>query len=209
MNKILLTLGLTSSVFVYALAQLPVQVFGSREALEYSFLWFKDLDKKGKITLFNFTYFTAHYKDHTKNAYEIYQVATYNLKKNWGLAMGGRFTNGQLVPQIAVSYQVEKKDFYFNLFPTLHYVGDRRVAYSLFGLLFYTPRINGRWRMFNQLAFEPLFNGKEMIYAYQQLRVGLDYKELFQFGLGANFEQIGKNPEARQNFGVFIRKELH
>lgn len=62
--------------------------------------------------------------------------------------------------------------------------------------------------MFNQLAFEPLFSSKEHIYSYQQIRVGLDYKELLQFGLGINLEQTSRNFETGQNIGVFIRKEL-
>jgi hypothetical protein len=210
MNKLGLTLGLLTLVFEFSFAQLPVQLFGGNKGIEYNFLWYKDINKNGKVSLFNFTFFTVDYKDQSKNAYEIYQVATYNFTKNWGLASGGRFTGGQFAPQIAVSYQLETKDLYLNIFPTIQYFSNQQqVGYSLFGLLFYKPKINDTWKMFNQVAFEPLFNAKGHIYSYQQIRVGLEYKELFQFGLGLNLEQIGKNFESRQNFGVFIRKELN
>ena len=204
-SSVLLTL-----TYYCCVAQIPVQVFGGNNAIEYNFLWYKDIDKKGKVNLFNFTFFTIDYEDPSKNAYEIYQVATYNFTKNWGLAGGGRFTSGQFAPQIAISYQLETKDLYLNLFPTVQYLSNQhQVGYSLFGLLFYKPPINDTWTMFNQLAFEPLFNSKEHIYSYQQVRVGLSYKELFQFGLGVNFEQFGNRFETRQNYGVFIRKELN
>ena len=200
-------------IFVFhgrSFAQLPVQVFGGHKAIEYNFLWYKDLGKSGKVSLFNFTFFTIDYKDERKNAYEIYQVATYNFTKNWGLASGGRFTGGQFIPQIAVSYQVETKDLYLNIFPTVQYLSNaQQIGYSLFGLLFYKPRINNTWRMFNQLAFEPLFNSKNHIYSYQQIRVGLEYNELFQFGLGINLEQVGMKFITRNNIGVFLRKELN
>lgn len=210
MNKNILVIGFLIFTYRYSLAQLPVQVFGGNKAIEYNFLWYKGIDKKGKVNLFNFTFFTIDYQDKSRNAYEIYQVATYNFTKNWGLAGGGRFTSGQFAPQIAISYQLETKDLYLNIFPTVQYLSNQQqVGYSLFGLLFYKPKINETWKMFNQLAFEPLFNTKEHIYSYQQIRIGLEYKELFQFGLGVNLEQTGAKFETRHNFGVFIRKELN
>jgi hypothetical protein len=210
MNKNILVVGLLTFTYQCSLAQLPIQVFGGNKAIEYDFLWYKDIDKKGKVNLFNFTFFTIDYQDKNRNAYEIYQVATYNFTKNGGLAGGGRFTSGEFAPQIAISYQLETKDLYLNIFPTVQYLSNQQqVGYSLFGLLFYKPKINETWKMFNQLAFEPFFNAKEHIYSYQQIRVGLEYKELFQFGLGVNLEQTGAKFETRQNFGVFIRKELN
>lgn len=210
MNKLILILVWVTVIVEYSFAQLPVQVFGGSKAIEYNFLWYKDIDQNGRVSLFNFTFFTIDYQDQSKNTYEIYQVATYNFTKNWGLASGGRFTNGRFAPQMAVSYQLEKKDLYINIFPTVQYLSSQQpIGYSLFGLLFYKPKINDAWKMFNQLTFEPLFDSNEHIYSYQQIRVGLEYKELFQFGLGLNLEQAGRNFETKQNFGVFIRKEFN
>jgi len=201
-------------IFLFAqsgLAQIPVQVFGGHKALEYNFLWYKDVDARGKWSLFNFTFFTIDYQDKSQNTYEIYQVATYNFTKNWGLASGGRFSEGQFVPQLAISYQLESKDLYLNLFPSLQYFTDgQALAYSLFGLVFYRPPLNDTWKIFSQLAFEPLLDAQgQHIFSYQQIRLGLDYKGHFQFGLGANLEQLGAQFEWRQNYGLFIRKELN
>lgn len=71
------------------------------------------------------------------------------------------------------------------------------------------PKINETWKLFNQLAFDPLFNSKEHIYFYQQIRVDLEYKELFQFGIGVNLEHLGKDFETQQNYRIFICKELN
>lgn len=191
-------------------AQLPVQVFGGHQATEFNFLWFKDLDEKGKLSLFNFTYFTVDYQDQNKNASEILQNVTYNLTNNWGLTAGGRYTNGQFSPQIAISYQLATSDLYVTFFPAVQYFSaTKSVGYSLFGLLFYTPKINDKWSLFSQLAFEPLIDNQQHIYSYQQVRLGLGFKELFQFGIGANFEQFGNDFQTRNNYGVFIRKELN
>lgn len=210
MNKTNLIIGILTFIYQCGFGQLPVQVFMGNNSIEYSFLWYKDIDKKGKVNLFNFTFFTVGYQDQTQNAHEIYQVATYNFTKNWGIAGGGRFTNGQFAPQIAISYQLDKGYIYLNIFPTVQYLSDqKKVGYSLFGLLFYKPPINDAWKIFNQLSFEPLFNRKQHIYSYQQIRVGLEYKELIQFGLGINLEQTGAKFETAKNFGVFLRKEFN
>lgn len=210
MNKAFLTLLLLLFADHYSIAQIPLQVFGGNKGIEYNFLWDKDIDKKGRVNLFNFTFFTIDYKDQGRNAYEIYQVATYNFTRNWGLAGGGRFTGGQFAPQIAISYQLETKDLYLNIFPTVQYLSNQhQVGYSLFGLVFYRPKINNTWKMFNQFVFEPLFDSKKHIYSYQQIRVGLDYKESFQFGIGVNLEQSGSSFVTRQSYGIFIRKELN
>lgn len=191
-------------------AQIVPQVFGGNKAIEYNFLWYKPVDTKEKITLFNSTTATAGYAEKARNTYEIYQVGIYNLTKTWGLAGGGRFTAGEFIPLVALSYQKATPTLYLNVFPSVQYVPSTRTAsYSLFGLLFYRPKINETWKLFNQFTFEPLFNANEHIYSYQQLRVGLEYKALFQFGLGANFEQTGINFAFRQNYGLFIRKEFN
>lgn len=196
------------------LAQLPVQVFGGHQAVEYNFLWYKDIDKNQRVNLFNFTYFTLDHKDRNRNTYEIYQVATYMLNRHWGIAGGGRFTAGTFIPQVALSYEIKTKNLYLNVFPTLQWMedatdGHHKPGFSVFGLLFYTPRLNERWNGFGQLMFEPLADRQAHIYSYQQIRLGFEYRSLFQFGIGANLEQIGRDYEWRENYGLFIRKELH
>jgi hypothetical protein len=190
-------------------AQLAPQLFAGHRAAEYNSLWFKELDKKGKVSLFNFTLFNVDYKDKSNNLYEIYQIGIYNFNKSWGAAGGGRFVGGEFVPTVAISYQKATKDLYFNIFPSaFYYPSTQKFKYSLFGLLFYRPKLNDTWKMFNQITFEPLFDTEQHVYSYQFIRVGLEYKELFQFGIGANLEQIGKDFTLRENYGVFIRKEF-
>jgi hypothetical protein len=209
MNKILLiTFNLIFSITKIQ-GQIPAQLFFGNNSAEYNFLWYKDVDQNKKVSLFNFTYFTSNYTSSEENAYEIYQIATYNITENWGIASGGRFFNNHLSPQIAISYQYETEVFYLNLFPTIQFLSNQKeVGYSVFGLLFYRPMINNTWKLFNQLTFEPLLNTKGRVYSYQQLRIGLEYKTLFQFGIGVNTEHFGREFNTNQNVGLFIRKEF-
>lgn len=190
-------------------AQIPVLLFGGHDATEFEFLWSKDIDKQGKFNFFNYTVFTADYNEQEENVSNIWQVVTYNLNKTWGIAGGGAFSNGEFLPQIALSYQVESKDLYFNLFPSVLYLSyNETLGYALFGLLFYQPKINDKWSVFSQLIFEPLFSREGHLWGYQQIRLGLNCKALFQFGIGANFTQTGNSFNNSTNLGLFLRKEL-
>ncbi|MCU0435096.1 MAG: hypothetical protein MUC87_16680 [Bacteroidia bacterium] len=161
-------------------AQISPQVFVANEGTEYNFLWFKNVDSANRVTLFNYTFYYADYNERQKNTYEIYQVGIYNLTPTWGLSAGGRFTAGEFVPLVALSYQVMTDDLYLNLFPSAQYFpSSRRFGYSLFGMLFYRPRINERWRGFSQLMFEPLFVGTIMYSVTSRLGLGLNTKTVF------------------------------
>lgn len=191
------------------MAQIPVQIFSGHNATEYNFMWDGDLDSAGRVNLFNFTFFNLDYESPENHAYEIYQVATYNFTPNWGLAGGGRFTFGRFSPQLAVSYQLQQEDLYLNLFPTVQILPETgRVGYSMFGILFYQPRINDTWNLFTQITIEPLFDNQGHIYSYQQFRFGLSVRGLFQFGIGANLDQSGHQFDISQNYGLFLRKEF-
>lgn len=197
-------------VITKSFAQMPIQLFGGHQATEFDFMWFKDLDEKGRFSLFNFTFFSIDYQNESQNTSEILQNITYNITDKWGTGVGGRYLNGQFSPQLTISYQLETKNLYFTLFPAVQYFpSTKSVGYSLFGLLFYTPKINDKWSLFSQLALEPMIDNKQHIYSFQQVRLGLGLKDLFQFGIGANFEQFGIDFQTRNNLGVFIRKELH
>ncbi len=190
-------------------AQLPAQVLAGHQAVEYNFLWVKNIGEKGRVTLFNFTSFNVNYENKDYNSSLIYQTAIYNLTKNWGIAAGGMYTGGEFVPQLALSYQHQTGSLYFNVFPgALYSPSARQVNYSIFGLLFFTPKLNATWKLFNQLTIEPMFSARAHVYSYQQVRTGLDYRGWVQFGLGVNLEQFGPEFLFRHNVGIFIRREL-
>ena len=208
MKKLFLVMLFVTNISPVA-AQIPVLLFAGHEATEFEFLWSKDIDRQGKFNLFNYTLFFADYDEKQENTSNIWQVITYNFNKTWGVAAGGAFSNGEFLPQIALSYQIESEDLYFNLFPSVQYLpSDETLGYALFGLLFYEPKINDQWSIFSQLLFEPLFNNEGHVSGYQQIRFGLNYNKLFQFGVGVNLTQTGKSFSNTTNIGLVLRKEL-
>lgn len=208
MKKLFLVMLLVTNLSPVA-AQIPVLLFTGHEATEFEFLWSKDIDKQGKFNLFNYTLFVADYNEKQENSSNIWQVITYNINKTWGIATGGAFADGEFLPQIALSYQIEGDDFYLNLFPSVQYLPfDETLGYALFGFLFYEPKINDQWSVFSQLLFEPLFSKEGHVSGFQQIRFGLNYNKLFQFGIGVNLTQTGNSFSNTTNIGVFLRKEL-
>jgi hypothetical protein len=190
-------------------AQIPAEVFAGNRAAEYSFFWFESPGGQEKISLFNFTFFSLNYANAGENTYEIYQIATYNLSGNWGLAAGGRFLENEFTPLLGVSGQWSGKNLYVNLVPSVQYVPSAgRIRYGAFGLLTYRPPLTNTWSVFTQLMVEPLFQDRKHVFSYQQLRIGLGYKKTLQFGAGLNLEQLGESLFLRHNWGGFIRTEL-
>ena len=96
-------------------SQIPVQVFGGNKAIEYNFIWFKDFEPGSKVSLFNFTFFSVNYADADLNSSEIYQTATYKFNSSWGIATGGRYSEGEFLPLAAISYERNLKNIYIRL----------------------------------------------------------------------------------------------
>jgi hypothetical protein len=83
--------------------------------------------------------------------------------------------------------------------------------------------LNDTWGIFSQLIFStnlemdktatsPQRDIVGLFTAHQQstqlLRVGLDYQQKFQFGLGTDFNQFFRNEGNFENYGLFLRLNL-
>jgi len=195
-----------------ALAQLPVEVMVGHQRVQHEFFFFKDLDSSQRVNLFSMARFAVDYQDAQFNSGFVSSQLTYNLTPSWGLSAGANYAEGQAVPLVALSYTLanEKGDFFINLFPTVFVQEDW--SYELFGMLFYTPALTRDWYPFNQWMFGLNFSGRLDVhqYSYQQLRLGLGYRQWGQIGLGLDYEWIGPWRQwlTLANVGLFVRKEL-
>jgi hypothetical protein len=193
-------------------AQIPVEVLVGHRQTQHEFFFFKDIDSTNKFNLFSIANFAVDYKDLSRNSSSISSQLTYNLNQNWGISSGALFNGKEFSPLVAVSYQYgnKKGDFYMNLFPTM--ILKEKPEFELFGLLFYAPKLTDKWSIFSQLIFGTIVSNKfnRHLFSYQQIRLGLGYKNLFQFGIGFDHNIIGngKGENYTNNIGIFIRKEL-
>ena len=194
-------------------AQIPVEVFVGHEQIQHEFFFFKDFNEKAKWNLFSMGRFAVDYEDESLNSSFLSSQATYNVSDKWGISGGGIYSEGDFAPILAVSYTYinESGNFFINLFPT--WIVRESAQYEMFGLVFFTPRINDKLNLFSQVIFGTTMNNRlnEHVFSYQQFRLGLDIVGKFQFGLAFDQNVLGTGElpgSYSNNAGLFIRKEF-
>jgi hypothetical protein len=142
----------------------------------------------------------AHY-DKALNTVSIEGQLTYQFKPWIGLSAGGGFYGELCVPTIglSLSYMNKKEDFFIQMYPTIGYL-ERQFAPSVLGLIGYTPKFSKTWGLSSQIIFSI-----DPIEAAQIVRIGVDYKEKIQFGIGVDMAQNFESKNLQYNLGPFIR----
>ena len=182
-------------------AQSAVEILGGNKQTHYINYISKDLDSAAKWNFFNLNRFTVNYKDKALNTVSIEGQLTYQFKPWFGLSAGGGFYGELFVPAIglSLSYMNKKQDFFIQLYPTMVFV-ERQVAPSVLGLIGYTPKFTKTWGLSSQVIFSV-----DPIEAAQIVRIGADYKEIIQFGIGVDMQQNFESKNLNFNLGPFAR----
>lgn len=207
----------------YTFAQIPFEVMVGDKQTQYFAYIQKDLDSVGRWNVFSQGLYAVNYKDSTLNSISIDNQLTYQFNHWLGVSVGGSFDGLQFNPTLglSLSYLNKKGDFAINAFPTFQFAKPR--ALDLFALINYSPQFTKKWGLFSQFilgtnlglqkedpnqerAILNIFTRHNI--STQILRVGLNYKQKFQFGVGADLAQFGMNEGALENFGVFLRYQI-
>jgi hypothetical protein len=182
-------------------AQITLETLAGNQQVHYINYSYKDLDSAAKWNFFNLNRFTVNYKDKALNTVSIEGQLTYQFKPWFGLSAGGGFYGELFVPAIglSLSYMSKKEDFFIQLYPTMVFV-ERQVAPSVLGLIGYTPKFTKTWGLSSQVIFSV-----DPIEAAQIVRIGADYKEIIQFGIGVDMQQNFESKNLNFNLGPFVR----
>jgi hypothetical protein len=182
-------------------AQSAVEILGGNKQAHYINYFNKDLDSSAKWNFFNLNRFTVNYKDKALNTVSIEGQITYQFKPWFGLSAGGGFYGELFVPAIglSLSYMSKKEDFFIQLYPTMVFV-ERQVAPSVLGLIGYIPKFTKTWGLSSQILFSV-----DPVEAAQIVRIGADYKEIIQFGIGVDMQQNFESKNLNFNLGPFVR----
>lgn len=198
-------------VFCYnpAHAQIFVQTFAGHTGIEFNTILERGVSSDHKLNYFGYSYFYVDYLNKTDNAYEIYQVLNYELINNSGVSLGGSFSENEFIPQVGFYWHFEKNFIELDIIPAVDYsFGSGGISYSIFGFILHRKPIKNEWNLYNQLIFASNFDFSESHVSYQQLRIGLEYKNSLQFGIGVNFEEYDTDFVLNYNLGLFLSKEL-
>ncbi len=140
-----------------------------------------------------------------------------------GISVGGGFDGIQFNPTVGLSlgYLNKKGDFSISAFPMVQLA--KPLALDFFALINYSPQFTKKWGLFTQLIAgtnlglkkEYPDQQREVLNIFtrhnisnQLLRIGLNYKQKFQFGLGTDLAQFGMNEGRLVNLGLFLRYQL-
>ena len=161
----------------------------------------KDLESSGKWNFFNLNRFTVNYNDKAFNTVSIEGQLSYQFKPWLGISVGGGFYGKLFIPTfgLSLSYINKKEDFFVQMYPTIG-LAERQFAPSALGIIGYIPKITKYWGLSSQIIFS--LDPNE---ASQIVRMGANYKDKFQFGIGIDMLQNIQAKNFNFNAGPFIR----
>lgn len=182
-------------------AQIVLEALAGNKQAHYINYFGKDLDSTAKWNFFNLNRFTVNYKDKALNNVSMEGQLTYQFKPWIGVSAGGGFYGELFVPSIglSISYLNKKEDFFIQMYPTIGFA-EGEVAPSILGLIGYTPKFSKSWGLSSQIIFSV-----DPIEASQIVRVGANYKDEVQFGIGIDMIQNFQTKILNFNLGPFIR----
>ena len=182
-------------------AQNVLEVLAGNQKAHYINYFDKDLDSTAKWNFFNLNRFTVNYKDKALNNVSIEGQLTYQFKPWVGLSAGGGFYGELFVPTIglSLSYMNKKEDFFIQIYPTIGFA-EGQVAPSVLGIIGYSPKFSKSWGLSSQIIFSA-----DPVEASQIIRMGANYKDMVQFGIGIDMLQNFETKNSNYNFGPFIR----
>ena len=207
----------------YNFAQIPFEVMVGNKQTQYFAFIQKDLDSVGRWNIFSQGLYAVNYKDSSLNSISIDNQLSYQFNNWLGISAGGSFDGLQFNPTLglSLSYFNKKGDFSISAFPMVQLA--KPMTLDLFALINYSPQFTKKWGFFSQLIAGTNL-GLQKEYPSQQreilniftrhnisnqlLRIGLNYKQKFQFGIGTDFAQFGNNEGNLNNFGIFLRYQI-
>jgi hypothetical protein len=182
-------------------SQNVLEVLAGNKQAHYINYFDKDLDSTAKWNFFNLNRFTVNYKDKALNNVSIEGQLTYQFKPWIGLSAGGGFYGELFVPTIglSLSYMNKKEDFFIQMYPTIGFA-EGQVAPSVLGIIGYSPKFSKSWGLSSQIIFSA-----DPVEASQIIRIGANYKDKVQFGIGIDMLQNFETKNLNYNLGPFIR----
>lgn len=196
---LLMTIFLVVSVSTRA--QIVLEALAGNQQAHYINYIDKDLDSTAKWNIFNLNRFTVNYKDKVLNTVSIEGQLTYQFKPWIGVSAGGGFYGELFVPTIglSLSYMNKKEDFFIQMYPTIGFA-EGQVAPSVLGIIGYSPKFSKNWGLSSQIIFSA-----DPVEASQIMRIGANYKDKVQFGIGIDMLQNFETKNLNYNLGPFIR----
>lgn len=206
LKNLLLFLVLTISNRVFS--QFQINAFAGNKESELLGIFDKDFKSNPKWNYFGSGSFSYNY-DEKKLGVQLYQNLNYQIAKNLGFSLGATISNDDVSPLLGLAYSREIGNFGFSFFPGINYsFTDKEMGYGFYSFAEYTPKINENLNFYSMLIISTDLSFKEHTLSYQDLRLGLETKKKFQYGIGTSISETGKDFSTEANYGVFFGKKF-
>lgn len=199
------------AVFLYGSSNsfsqpIPVEFMMGNRYSTVNVVLSKLFTETSRLGFFHLNTLTVNYTDKNKNDLALQNLVFYEFVNNFRIT-GGAFysTKPGFKPTAGIQYVNPGRKWFILISPRVSIEDDP--SFNLFSIIRFKTDINSNTRLYTSLQALNIFDGKSHIKSYQWLRVGLEIKGI-QFGLSANFDELGPNPELENCFGLFIRREL-
>jgi len=203
--SILLVLGLLSAENSKG-QPIPVELMAGSQYAVINFVFSRQFSKTSKLGFFHLNTLTMHLQDKNKNDLALQNLLFYELTENFRLT-GGAFysTIPGFSPTAGIQYLNTGTKWFILFSPRINIESDPSV--NMFTIIRFKTRINEKAGLYTSLQALNIFDGSGHIKSYQWLRAGIDLKGT-QFGLAANFDEIGPRGILTTSVGVFLRREI-
>ncbi|WP_373549994.1 hypothetical protein [Haliscomenobacter sp.] len=198
-------------------AQIPVEILLGHEKTSFDLMFFKYLKKhdgnNSRILFFNRNRASIDYRQ-TSSAYlpqfGFTEALSYNHPawKGFAPVVVAQLLNRGIYAKAGLQYARLAKDFTFFSWVVAELQEEPNVDF--FVLTRYTPPLSERLHLYTQLELVNAFPTTESktFSLIQRFRLGLKARD-WQYGLGADFSQSGRNTWTNtDNLGIFLRHEF-
>jgi len=165
----------------------------------------KKFSPTSRLGFFHMNTIQFDYNEDFKNSLILQDLLFVETVKNLRVAAGAAYSKVGFSPTAGLQYVYSGKKLFLLSAPRVNIQSEP--SYDIMNIIQFKTPINEKLKLFTKAKFLNIFDAEGNIKSYQWFRVGLEAGEI-QFGLAFNLDEIGPNPSAETNYGLFIRKEI-
>ena len=193
------------AAYVYA-QPIPVEFMAGNRYATANVVVSKNFKENSPVGFFHLNTLTMDYKDRNGDDLALQNLLFYEPVSHFRIT-GGAFyaTKPGFSPTVGMQYIYAGKNWFVLCAPRVNLESDP--SYNVFSILRYKRRMTEQVGFFASVQALNIFDAAGHIKSYQWTRIGLEMNRI-QFGLAANFDEFGPNPDIQFRTGFFIRREI-
>lgn len=184
---------------------IPVELMTGHRYASVNVVLSRNFAETSRLGFFHLNTITMDYDEKDNHDFTLQDLLFYEPIKNFRITGGAAYGKFGFRPTAGMQYVNTGKVLFIMISPRINF--DREPTYNFFSIVRYKHRLSENTKLYLGIQLLNVFDANEHIKSYQWVRTGLEIKGI-QFGLAAGLDEVGPQPNAKSNFGLFIRKEI-